>query len=33
MNGTVWLRGDYVHLPLQRETVRQEFTRETELTP
>ncbi len=29
----LWLRGDYVRLPLQLETVRQEFTRKTELTP
>ncbi len=29
----LWLRGDYVRLPLQLETVRREFTRKTELTP
>jgi penicillin amidase len=29
----LWLRGEYVRLPLQLETVRREFTRKTELTP
>ncbi|MEK9901938.1 MAG: penicillin acylase family protein, partial [Rhodospirillaceae bacterium] len=29
----LWLRGDYVHLPLRLETVRRDFTRKTELTP
>ena len=29
----LWLRGDYVHLPLRLETVRRDFSRKTELTP
>lgn len=29
----LWLRGDYVRLPLRLETVRREFTRKTVLTP